>query len=347
MAIGVAYSGTRFIDDIKRDMRYLADIGFTGVLHTFSENDFAYFRPTMKEAVEYSRGLGLEVLVDPWGVGNTFGGQAESWFIARHPDECQTLSNGRPIGAACLNSKVYREFLVEWAAAAWALEPDALFWDEPHWASIARLEAMGRTDIINDKSREEQWACTCSRCVKLFEERYEIEHPRDLTDEVVDFRRSSLVSFISEVTTGASNLGAVNQLCLLPHFEGPHSLSKEHWEEVASLPSLSTFGTDPYWGQFSRPLKGFVDTVSEFVVELAKRHGKIPQIWIQGFKLGPEDAGAIETAVAMARAAGVEDLWVWGYRASGYVPWLGTRDPETVWSAIVKAMTGRNANIDA
>jgi hypothetical protein len=345
MAIGVAYNGTRFIDDIKRDMRGLVDLGYTGVLHTFSENDFAYFRPTMKEAVEFSRSSGMQVLVDPWGVGNTFGGQAESWFIARHPDECQVLSNGRPVGAACLNSHVYRDFLVEWAAAAWALGPDALFWDEPHWASISRLEAMGRTEVITDKSREAEWACVCTRCVALFEDQYGKQHPRDLTDDVVSFRRASLVSFIREVTTGAADLGAVNQLCLLPHFEGPHSLSKAHWEEVASLPSLSTFGTDPYWGQFSRPLKGFVDNVSEFVVELARRHSKNPQIWIQGFKLGPEDTNDIDTAVSMVRAAGVDDIWVWGYKACGYVPWLGTRDPEVVWKAITKAMVGGQASV--
>ena len=50
-------------------MEDLARRGFTGVLHTFSENDFYYYRDHMRRVVEVSHEAGLEVQVNPWGVG--------------------------------------------------------------------------------------------------------------------------------------------------------------------------------------------------------------------------------------------------------------------------------------
>jgi hypothetical protein len=67
------------------------------------------------------------------------------------------------------------------------------------------------------------------------------------------------------------------------------------------------------------------------------------QIWIQGFRLGPEQAGEIGDAVDAARAAGVDDLWTWGYEACGHMSYLDTREPETVWRELVDALTGRRA----
>ena len=63
----------------------LAARGFTGVLHTMSENDLAYYRDTIGRLVEISHAAGLFVQVGPWGVGRTFGGEAESLFVANHP----------------------------------------------------------------------------------------------------------------------------------------------------------------------------------------------------------------------------------------------------------------------
>ena len=45
----------------------LAARGYTGVLHTFSENDFAYYRGTMAELVAASHAEGLTVQASPWG----------------------------------------------------------------------------------------------------------------------------------------------------------------------------------------------------------------------------------------------------------------------------------------
>ena len=44
MSIGVSYFGNRILRHVAADMEGLAADGFTGVLHTFSENDLAYYR---------------------------------------------------------------------------------------------------------------------------------------------------------------------------------------------------------------------------------------------------------------------------------------------------------------
>ncbi len=65
-----------------------------------------------------------------------------------------------------------------------------------------------------------------------------------------------------------------------------------------------------------------------------------PQIWIQGFRMEPEEAANIHTAVAIAREEGVEDLWVWGWEACAHMSSLAGSDPETVWEALCSALVG-------
>jgi hypothetical protein len=74
---GCSYFGVRIARHVRRDMADLAARGYTGVLHTFSENDLAYYRETMAEIVAASHAEGLFVQASPWGVGRTFGGEAE------------------------------------------------------------------------------------------------------------------------------------------------------------------------------------------------------------------------------------------------------------------------------
>src|SRR5579862_4432358 len=139
-------------------MADLAERGYTGVLHTFSENDFNYYRDTMAEIVAISHDEGLFVEASPWGLGRTFGGEAESRWVAFHPDACQVLDDGRQTGAACLSSEAYRGFCREWAD--WAIDcgVDCIFWDEPSWLDPRQIG-------IVDPAR---WACRCPNCAARF-----------------------------------------------------------------------------------------------------------------------------------------------------------------------------------
>lgn len=331
MPIGVSYFGNRILRHVAADMDDLAARGFTGVLHTMSENDLTYYRDTIGRLVEISHAAGLFVQVGPWGVGRTFGGEAESLFVANHPHVGQVLDSGRPVAAGCLNSSAYREFVRSWAAAAVETGADRIFWDEPHWAHPAHFEEP-----------LERWGCRCSRCVQRWcDETGEDDMPAELTADIRGFRERCLVEFLGELTAYVASLGAASTVCLLPHTTG--SLGLADWSAVARLPGVATLATDPYWKAFNEPVVPFVTEFSERVAQQSAAAGIEPQIWIQGFRLGPEDADDIHAAVAAARAAGVEDLWTWGYEACGHMSYLDTRDPERVWEVLCEALTTTEA----
>jgi N-acetylmuramic acid 6-phosphate etherase len=330
MSIGVSYFGNRILRHVAADMEDLAARGFTGVLHTFSENDHAHYREQIGEMVRVSHELGLRVQVNPWGVGHLFGGEAESRFTAEHPEVGQVLSDGRRIGAGCPNHPTFRRFLREWATAAVETGADEVFWDEPHWAHPARF-ARGTG----------AWACRCEHCHERYAELIGGELPATFTEEVRHLREASLVDALGELLRHVRDLGGRNTVCLLPLTDGP--LGLHDWDAVAGLEGLDVLATDPYWKAFDEPVEPFVRDLSARVVDLTARYGVEGQIWIQGFGLGPEDADDIRTAVETARAAGVDDLWTWGYEACGHMPGLGTREPERVWQVLCEALTTTTA----
>jgi len=320
---GSSYFGVRIPRHVQRDMADLAARGYTGVLHTFSENDLAYYRDTMAEIVALSHAAGLSVLASPWGLGRTFGGEAESRWVAFHPEECQVLDDGRRVAAACLNSPAYREFCKEWAD--WVLEcgVDSVFWDEPAWVVPAHVG-------VDDATR---WTCRCDRCA----ERFGGPVPGELTPAVRSFREQSVVDFLREVTDHVAARGGTNTICLLPATEGAQGLAD--WDEVAALPSLATLATDPYWKHWDEAAGPFVRRFARLLRETAERHGIGAQLWVPSFGLDRQDIPELEAAVAAAREEGADDLWTWGYEACRHMTSLAAPDAPLVWDAVSAALT--------
>ena len=315
---GVSYFGVRILRHVRRDLQDIAARGYTSVLHTFSENDLAYYRGTMAEIVAASHEAELEVQMCPWGVGRTFGGEAESRWVTMHPDACQVLDDGRRVATGCLNQASYRAFCKEWADAALECGTDYVFWDEPHWTVP---EHVGIDD-------DDRWACCCDVCREL------------AGGEVTQaFREASLVDFLREMTAHVASRGGKNTICLLPLTEGSHGIS--NWDAVASLPGLDVFATDPYWKNFDEPADAFVGRFATLLAETAARHNVRPQLWVPSFGLTREDIPDLEAAIASTRAAGIEDVWTWAYEACGHMTHLATPDAPLVWDAVTRALTGR------
>jgi N-acetylmuramic acid 6-phosphate etherase len=314
---GVSYFGVRIPRHARRDLADIAARGYTAVLHTFSENDLAYYRGTMAEIVTASHEFGLEVQMCPWGLGRTFGGEAESRWVTFHPEACQVLDDGRRVATACLNQPSYRAFCKEWADAALEAGADYVFWDEPHWTVPAHVG-------IDDPER---WACCCERC-------------RELAggEPTPDFREGSLVDFLREMVAHVADRGGQNTICLLPLTDGPHGISD--WDVVASLPGLNVLATDPYWKNFDEEPGSFVGRFARLLGETATRHGVRPQLWLPSFGLTREDIPDLEAAVAATRTAGIDDVWTWGYEACAHMTLLATPDSPLVWEAVTRALTG-------
>jgi N-acetylmuramic acid 6-phosphate etherase len=326
---GCSYFGVRILRHVKRDLEDIASRGYTGVLHTFSENDLAYYRGTMEQIVRASHDLGLHVQIAPWGVGRTFGGEAESRFVTMRSEACQMLDDGRRVATGCLNNPVYRAFCRDWVDAALELGADRVFWDEPHWT---QPEHVG----IDDDAR---WACRCDVCV----EKFGGDMPTELTTEVQAFREASIVDFLREMAAQVASGGGKSTVCLLPLVEGPYGIGD--WDAVASLPGVATLATDPYWKNFDEPAGPFVERFARLVADTASRNGVEPQLWVPSFGLTRDDIPELEAAVVSARAAGVEDVWTWGYEACAHMTALATPDAPLVWAAVTKALTGRNERI--
>ncbi|MFL5946270.1 MAG: N-acetylmuramic acid 6-phosphate etherase [Gaiellaceae bacterium] len=315
---GVSYFGVRILRHVRRDLQDIAARGYTSVLHTFSENDLAYYRGTMAEIVAASHEAGLEVQMCPWGVGRTFGGEAESRWVTMHPDACQVLDDGRHVAAGCLNQPAYRAFCKDWADAALECGTDYVFWDEPHWTVPQHVG-------IDDAAR---WACCCDVCREL------------AGGEVTQaFREASLVDFLREMSAHVASRGGKNTICLLPLTEGSHGISD--WDAVASLPGLDVFATDPYWKNFDEPADSFVGRFATLLAETATRHGVRPQLWLPSFGLTRDDIPDLEAAIESTRAAGIDDVWTWAYEACGHMTHLATPDAPLVWDAVTRKLTGR------
>jgi len=312
-------------------MADLAARGYTGVLHTFSENDFAYYRETMAEIVAASHAEGLYVQASPWGLGRTFGGEAESRWVAFHPEESQVLDDGRRVAAACLNSPAYRDFCKEWAD--WVLEcgVDSVFWDEPAWVVP---EHVG----VDDPAR---WTCRCEHCA----ERFGGPVPAELTPEVTRFRQESVVGFLRELVGHVVSRGGANTICLLPATEGTQGLAD--WDEVAAIRGLATLATDPYWKHWGEPAGPFVQRFARLLRETADRHGVGAQLWVPSFGLDRDDIPDLEAALEGAREEGVDDLWTWGYEACGHMSHLATPDAPLVWEAVSAALAPRPRTTEA
>jgi N-acetylmuramic acid 6-phosphate etherase len=324
---GCSYFGVRIVRHVRRDMADLAARGYTGVLHTFSENDLAYYRGTMREIVDASHAAGLTVQTGPWGLGRTFGGEAESRFVAFHPEACQVLDDGRRVAAACLNQPAYRAFCKEWADAALDAGADSIFWDEPAWVVPAHV-------AVEDAAR---WSCRCEQCVECFGGPL----PTELTRDAQAFREASVVDFLREVVAHVAARGGQNTICLLPATDGAHGISD--WDGVASLPGLTTFATDPYWKHWGEPAGPFVRRFARLLRDTCARHGVGAQLWLPSFGLTRDEIPALEAAIAAAREEGVDDLWTWGYEACGHMTSLATPDAPLVWEAVSAALTGRPA----
>ena len=319
---GTSYFGVRNRTHAAEDLDRFADEGLDAVLHTYSERDRMYYEGTMTDIVAESNDRGFTTYVNPWSVGRVFGGEALSEFIGRHPDARQVTNDGEGVPAACFNHPDFREYMREWTRSAAGLGADVLFWDEPHWF----IPSWFDRDYPDDA-----WGCRCEHCRSAFEDAYGREMPREETEAVGAFKADALLAFLREMMGVATSAGADNAVCLLPSEDAEHGLGD--WASLATSDDLDVLVTDPYWDAFDEPVEEFVRYFSEKVDRLADEHGLKGQIWIQGFRLGPDSTEAVRTATRTAVESGVDSVATWGYDGCASISSIACEEPEAVWRA--------------
>lgn len=323
--LGVSYFGVRNPEHVERDLSQMEKACCNVVLHTFSENDFWYHRETMREIVRLSKEKGLEVYIDPWGVGGVFGGEAFTLFALENDEARQVLSSGNLAPAACPNNKIFRSFMQKWIDAAIEIGADTIFWDEPHFY----LPEWSKW------RKHEGWACCCESCQDLFDKKYGYLMPREINQDVENFKDESLFDFIKDVTVIVKSKGTNNALCLLPEWENP-GIIEQKWDKYARLESLDIFGSDPYWMFAGKEFADF-EFHAQKVKQLASRHHKEPQIWIEAFKIKAGHEGNVKRGVEVAYQMGIRNIMAWSYLGTAYMSSIRSERPEKVWQTLKEA----------
>lgn len=322
MKLGVSYYGNRIPWRVRDDLQAIREAGCNYVVHTMSEEDFEFYQGALAEIIQLSHKIGLEVWLDPWGVGQAFGGETYSSLIAKNLSLRQIDSQGQSLPITCLNHPDFRDYLVKWTKAAKALKADVLFWDEPHFFIYPEQEGKGLEPKL--------WACCCSFCQEKFKKLHGAAMPKQLTPEARLFKEDSIVEFTRFLCDATVALGMKAAVCLLP-FE--NSSTVNDWEKIASIPSVSIFGTDPYWQPREPHVSNHVGRFAKRVAELAAQHKKEGQIWILNFNIPKGEEGKIKEAVDAAYKEGIRNFAAWSYFGASYIK-LAAQDPKAVWETL-------------
>ena len=320
---GVSYFGVRSPRHVLADMRDILSAGFNAVLHTWSEEDQQYYYGTMKEIVDGSADLGLNVYVNPWGVGRVFGGEAFSELTARNHDMCQVALDGKPKVAACPNHPEFRAYMHRWIESVCNTKVGTIFWDEPHF--------------YFEKGGLGNWSCRCKICQEGFRNRFGREMPDELTQEVLQFREDSLISFLKEMTEHVHSRGKRNCVCMLPPWF-PAGL--DDWSKVARLDSVDEIASDPYWekGATEEWVREKYAETARKLVDVAKEYGKDVQMWVKAYQIEEGREKDLAIAVEESRAAGISNIFAWSYRGTETLSWLKSDNPDAVAQAFRNAL---------
>ncbi|HEU4672244.1 MAG TPA: hypothetical protein VFS32_05030 [Candidatus Limnocylindrales bacterium] len=321
---GVAYFEGRARRHILPDLDDMVASGCTYVVHCMSEFDARWQRETVARLVAETKARGMRVWLDPYGVGEVFGGEPFSRFGAVHPDARQLDSTGRPTTRACPNQPAFREWVYRWLDDAATVGAEMIFWDEPTW------------DV---RERGAVWSCRCERCRAGFRERFGAEMPEDYVDEVKAFQELSMAELLGDVCERAHRLGMENAVCIMP----PEASNPgfRDWDRAASIRGLDNFGTDPYWFSFLPPGEGsaaaYVGEHARRTVEVADRHGIDHHVWIQAFEVPAGREREIDEAIDAAVAAGARNLAAWSYDGCDAMSSCTSERPEETWAAVARS----------
>ena len=327
MKTGVAYFHTRDPRHVERDLDDMIEHGCNFVVHCYSELDMAFYNRAMEKIVRMTRDRDMEAYIDPWGLGGMYGGETFSRFVAVNLEARQVSSKGKILPAACPNQHAFQEFQKQWIKRSAQLGAQVCFWDEPHFYFN-----------ILDPGSWDDWACRCDACRNLFRERYGAVMPVELTEEVALFRERSVLDFLEMMCDEAKSLDMRNCVCVLPDEGGGlgRAAGTAAWENIARIPAVDIFGTDPYWVLFNKDMEEFVRNHCLRVKNLCDQYGKEAQAWVLAFIIPEGREEEVGGAVDVMYSTGIKNIAAWAYRGCDVID-IMSKNPEKVWEILGKA----------
>ena len=309
MELGVSYISAHLPEHIEADMHHLAEIGCTEVLFALQENHIHILSGALRFGAHIARAQGLHPYAVIWGFANTFGGGRMSKVMLDDPELwCQT-EEGTPYAQACLNNLKLAERFSELTMLCRDHGYEGMFVDEP--------------------TKQE---CFCPHCQEAFAAFVEgdLTASKD-TPEYTAFRARTVRDYTSAVCRRVKELDPALRTitCVMPR-------DRDTWADVAAIPELDVFGTDPYWLLSSgrMTLDQAVADAAE-VKRICTEQGKLSQVWLNcwGIPAGLEEE--IYTGGRALAAVGCDSLYAWSYRGG-----LGTNeecdDPERAWTSVAR-----------
>jgi len=323
MTFGTSYFGNQILRHLKKDMLDLRRQGFDFVVHTFSEFDLAFNAVNLKSIVAISHDAGLRVYLDPWGVGNVFGGEPFSDFVTEHyQDACQVLDDGTITHLACPNAPAFHDFLRHWTTTAIESGTDGIFWDEPHFHSPDFLKGFPN-----------RWGCRCPHCQQKFQNLFGTPLPIKETSEVQHFKRMSIIELVRFLTQPVTTAGLENILYLPANLPAAQCLSE--WEACAEIEAIDTLSTGPYWMWFGKPVASVAE-YAQALHQVARKYNKKHLLWLQGCKIKAGREGEIRQAYQLALSSGIHNFAVWGFEGCGQESWIACANPQLAWRILLK-----------
>jgi len=321
LKLGISYFGNRIPWRVREDLKTIKEAGCNYIVLTFSEEDLEFYQIAFSEIIKGCHEFGLEVWMDPWAVGQVFGGETYSALIAKNLSLRQVSSQGESLPIACPNHPAFRDYLLKWAKTAKKLGADVLFWDEPHFMIYPEPEG----DAI-----PKLWACRCDLCREKFRKKTGQPMPERMTPEVRAFKEECLVEITRFLCDATVEQGLKASVCLLP-FE--NSSTVNDWAKVAAIPTLWSIGTDPYWRPHQPDVEIFVGRFAKRIKELADKFGKEPHLWILNFNIPKGEEGNIRIAIDAGYEAGIRNFAAWSYYGGAYIS-IRAEDPQAVWKSL-------------
>ncbi len=320
--LGISYYGNRIPWRVREDLKVIRDAGCNYIVLTFSEEDLEFYQGAFAEIIKGCHEFGLEVWMDPWAVGQVFGGETYSSLVAKNLSLRQISSLGESLAIACPNHPVFRDYLLKWIRTCKKLGADVLFWDEPHFMIYPEPEGQDQIPKL--------WACRCSLCREKFKKRHGLPMPDRMTPQVRSFKEECLVETTHFLCDATVQQGLKASVCLLP-FE--NSSTVNDWEKVAQIPTLWSIGTDPYWRPHQSDVGPFVDRFAKRIKKLADQYGKEPHLWILNFNIPSGEEEKIRLAIETGYSAGIRNFAAWSYYGAAYIS-IRAEDPQTVWKTL-------------